>query len=287
MTRPVRGLLFTALLLAACGSSTDADAPGRDAGAPAITLPPAWTATPSHTPSPAAPTATPSPSPEAGKPTPAMAFETPRPTVVLPPAQQVTAVPATPDLAGWQEVRSETASFWLPTSYAVADLGEFGDLMGLLLAAFGEGLVGAFDELIPTAEGMLPTVTPFSMEEVQAAFDIDFLLAADETAQASVILIGQPLLAPTTIEALMAEAVATASDPVEVLRYEVIEGGRYASARSTVQVRNAETGAVGYQLVYVFLHGPRAWALTYAAEAARFDSLLPIFERSARSFEAR
>jgi hypothetical protein len=41
------------------------------------------------------------------------------------------------------------------------------------------------------------------------------------------------------------------------------------------------------QLIYVFLHGERAWTISYQAETAAFEGLLPIFERSAQSFVAR
>lgn len=273
MHRSLWTLILPALLIAACAPGA---APDPAPSGPAVTLPPAWTPTPTFTPAPATATATA---------TPGSGFETDRPAVVLPPAEVVPAPAGAPDLAGWQRIDSTTASFWLPPSFEVADLGGFGDLMALMMAGMMEGMMEAFGELAPTTEG--PAPTPPSLEELREAMGFDFLIAADEAAEAFVVLIGHPLQGPADLDALMVEAVGSTQGELAVERYEVYEGGRYLSARSTVRVRNSETGLLGAQLVYVFVEGERVWSLTYAADAEDFEALRPLFERSAHSFEAR
>jgi len=59
----------------------------------------------------------------------------------------------------------------------------------------------------------------------------------------------------------------------------------YPMARLVVTSVDAESGRTSRQLVYVFVIDKRAWSLTYVAPAERFEELLPLFEKSAASFE--
>jgi hypothetical protein len=205
--------------------------------------------------------------------------------VVLPPALFVTPLPASDLPAGWHEIQSETASFWLPESYAVAELSEFGDLLEMMMVAMIQGFGDAFSSMV-TAEPGAPTPTPLSMEEMQSAFDIDLLMAIDGDTQAVAFLLGEPLEAGTTLESQMASAIDGIKGPVQVQSYEVLIGSRYETARAIVKSWDVETGTQMSQLVYVFLTSRRAYSISYNTEATRFEELLPTFEQSAQSFEA-
>jgi hypothetical protein len=122
---------------------------------------------------------------------------------------------------------------------------------------------------------------------MQAAFKIDLLMALDESVKAAVFLLGEPVQSGTTLESQMASAIESVEGPAEVLRHEVVIGSPYLTARAFVRTSDIESGRSVSQLIYVFLHGERAWTISYQAETAAFEGLLPIFERSAQSFVAR
>src|SRR3990172_1729770 len=83
-----------------------------------VTLPPAWTATPSATIVPA--TATPSP-------TPPPAVLAARQTAAPWPPLEVVAVGAGSDLTDWQTIEFESGSFRVPPTFAEVDRGGFDD----------------------------------------------------------------------------------------------------------------------------------------------------------------
>jgi len=290
--KTTRLTLLFALLLSACSGL--GDLPALQQPAPTLltfpTLPPTWTPAPTTTPAPPTLTSTPRPSATA---LPATATVMPlldgtpaSPGVVLPPVLYITPLPASDLPAGWHEIQSETASFWLPESYAVADLGEFGDLMEMMMVAMVQGFGEAFSSMV-TAEPGAPTPTPLSLDELRGAFDIDLLLAIDGDTQAAAFLLSEPLEAGTTLESQMAATIDGIEGSAQVQSYEVLIGSRYETARAIVKSWDVETGTQMSQLVYVFLNGKRAYSLSYNTEAARFAELLPIFERSAQSFVAK
>jgi hypothetical protein len=186
-------------------------------------------------------------------------------------------------LTGWHEIKSETASFWLPETFVVADLGGFGDLMELMMVGFTQGMLEAFSARV-TVEPGAPAPTALSVEEMQAAFNIDLLMAVDETLQAAVFLSGEPSQPGTTLDSQIASAIDNIEGSPEIVSYEVYIGGQYETARAVVQSWNIESGAQVKQLIYVFLRGERAWTISYQSEPSKFDELLPIFERSAQTF---
>src|SRR3990170_36105 len=83
-----------------------------------VTLPPAWTATPSETLIPA--TATPSPTPHP-------AVLAARQTAALWPPLEVIAVGAGSDLTDWQTIEFDSGSLRVPPTFAELDRGAFDD----------------------------------------------------------------------------------------------------------------------------------------------------------------
>jgi len=281
-SRLAASLSLFSLSAFACGV-LPAAAPAADPGAGpagAITLPPAWTDTPS--PTVALPTETPTATP--------LPTEAPRQLqttqgVPLPTAVVVTLAGEDPDLAGLKRIDTKSAFFFVPESYQVIDMGEMGEAMVLLMQVLAEGMVEAFAGLVTPAPG--ETVTPPALDEMTASMQFDLLMAADAAGESAVFLVGEPRPAAADLQTMLLKAIEDNQNEVLVERTELIYGGRYPMARALLQVRDLESGQRSRQALYLIAGGERLWTLSYQSDPEPFDALLPIFERSARSLQGQ
>ena len=281
-SRRAASLCLVSLSAFACGV-LPAAVPAADSGAgpaEAITLPPAWTDTPS--PTIALPTETPTAT--------ALPTEVPRQLqttqgIPLPTAVVVTLAGEAPDLAGLKRIEAKSAFFFVPESYQVVDMGEMGEAMVLLMQVFAEGMVEAFASLVTPAPG--ETATPVSLDEMSASLQFDLLMAADAAGGSAVFLVGEPRPEAADLQTMLLKAIDDNKNEVLVERTELIYGGRYPMARARLQVRDVESGQRSRQALYLIAGSDRLWTLSYQAEPDQFDGLLPVFERSALSLQAQ
>jgi hypothetical protein len=268
------GLLILAALVSACsgasialplGATPQAATPDR------VTLPPAWTATPSQTLVPATPTATSTPNPN---------VLAARQTATLWPTLHVVAVGGGTDSSEWKRIEFETASFLVPPTFEVADMGGFDDVIVLFMQAFAGGLVEMMEGMVTPAPGEA-TPTPISLDELDSAFDFDFLMAAEPGGEAAVFLVGEPLPQGFDLESMMTEAVGSVQGEVEVVSREVVGGAPRDTGRVFLRLRDPAKGTTEDQVMYVIVDGERAWTLAY--QARDFEAMLPLFETSALS----
>ena len=261
------------LLSGSCGARAETQTPEAP-GPIGITLPPAWTATPTATVLP--PTGTPTPT--------SIPKESPREMVgtlgtPLPTAIVLIAAPETTDRTSWKRVDVESAFFLLPASYEVVDMGPMGEAMVALMEVFAKGMVEAFSSLVTPEAGATPTPPFAELED----FSIDLLMAANPNGESAVFLVGEPRPENADLQTMLVKAVDDINGKTEVLSTELIEGHAYPMARAIVRVRDSETGKLSQQALYVILHGPRAWTLSCQSLTRDFESLLPVFDSVARS----
>jgi len=269
---PVLGLAAF-VVLAGCGSPPPAISDASPTIAVGITLPPAWTDTP--TPSPAPPTETPTPTLR-----PAVAAA--RQTATTWPPIEIVAVGAGADTATWERVDFGSGSFLLPDGFEVADLRGVDDVIVLFLQAFANDMVSFTPEVATPAPGT-PTSTPIPLDELQSAFDIDVLVAADRRAQTVMSLVGAPLPPGFDLEAILTEAVGRVQGEVQVIGREIVGGAPRPTARAFLLVGDPDSGQIEDQAIYVALEGSRAWTLSF--QAGDFAEMEPIFETIALSLQ--
>jgi hypothetical protein len=264
--------LAIALALAGCGTAPPTVAPTATATlAPAIDLPPAWTSTPSLTPAPATPTVTPTLHPAA--------FAA-RETAAFWPPIEVVAVGAGADSSAWRSIGFETGSMLVPPTFEVADLGGFDQVIVAFMRAFSSGLVQAMNE----GEALFPgeaTATPLALDDLDSAFDFDFLMAGDSAGDAVLFLIGEPLPDGYDLETMMTHAVGSVQGEVEIVNREFVGGAPRATGRVFLQVTDPRSGTTEDEVIYVIVEGDRAWTLVF--QARDFEAMLPTFETSALS----
>jgi hypothetical protein len=236
-----------------------------------VSLPAAWTATPSETIVPA--TATPSPTPPA-------AVLAARQTAALWPPLEVVAVGAGSDLTDWQTIEFGTGSFRVPPTFAEVDRGGFDDGIVLFMQTFADRLVEVMQGSTTPVPGAA-TPTPISLDELDSAFDFDFLVAADPGGEATVFLVGVPLPEGFDLESMMTEAVGSVPGEVEVVSREIVGGAPRDTGRAFLRIRHPGSGTTEDEVMYVIVEGDRAWTLSFRARD--FEAMLPAFETSALS----
>jgi hypothetical protein len=249
-----------------------------DTALPGLTLPPEWTATPTITPRPI--TATPTGQPAStSRPVASASSRTPAPTL-----PNATAAPNELDISNWLRIDTGHAYFWLPAAYQVADLGGLGDLMKLFMVALVQGLSQGFQDMV--GEGTPgPTPTMVSMEELQAGFDIDFLMAADKNLGAAVFVVGEPAQQSLNLADQLEDALRGIKGTTEVLSRHAIANTEYPTARAIVIVRDIESGDVTQQAVYLIQADDRLYTFSYQTTPTDFENLWPVFERSIATFQ--
>ena len=280
--RTIGWIAICSILLTACGAVVQVNPVMNEVqSAPVETatqvqLPPTWTPEPTRTAAPATPTAD-IPTAEATKPgsTPIIQY-TPLVTQVITPA------PVDTNWSGWQWVEGKHARFRIPNSYEIMDLGEgFGGLFALFTMAFTEGFSEMFEGL--GMEGS-EEIQPIPEEELEAAFDFDFIMAMESDMITSAFLVSEPLDGTKTMDSLLKEAVAGVDGSARLVAIEHIEDAPYTMSRAFVETRDPETGMRGKQVAYVIISGDRAYTVSYQTSLEKFDAELPTFEKSVSSF---
>jgi len=265
-------LLIAAAATSCSGGVTLPEAATREVATPErVTLPPAWTATPSATFVPA--TATPSP-------TSPPAVLAARQTAALWPPIEVVAVGAGSDLTDWQTVKFETGSFLLPPTFALIDSGSFDDAIVRFMQAFTGELVEVIEGMMTPVPGEA-TPTPISLVDLDSDFGFDFLVAADPGGEASVFLVGAPLPEGFDLESMMTEAVGSVPGEVEVVSREIVGGAPRDTGRAFLRVRDPGSGTTEDEVIYVIVEGDRAWTLSF--QARDIEAMFPAFETAALS----
>ncbi len=191
-------------------------------------------------------------------------------------------------IVGWQRVEGATATFLLPTTFEVLDMGsEFGMLMAAMMTGMMEGMVGLANDLGESFGADPITPTPLDMSELEDAFNIDFVLATQADHKTSAFLFSEPLEEPSTLEEQVEATLVEQDNPVEIVSAHRLVGTTYETARLQLKATDQETGERGQVLIYVILLEDRVYQLGYTAEDALFNALLPTFEASAASFQLK
>jgi hypothetical protein len=265
--------------LAACSGVSSAPpieiaAPRSEAMLESVEFPPTWTPTsvPTQVPATETPQASTNPA-------------TPELSSSLPALNAATPVPASMSIASWQKVEGATAAFYLPSSFEVLDMGsEFGLIMAALMTGLMEGMVDMANEL-GEEFGVDPiTPTPMDMSELEAAFNIDFVLAMEGDQKTSAFLFSEPLEEATSLEGQMQATLDEQENPFEVLSMDRVMDSPYETGRMNLRAIDSESGEPGYVLIYIILLDDRVYQLGYTTPVDRFEELLPIFETSASTF---
>ncbi len=266
-------LLASCLVIAGCSlpSVTPAGPPIPENDALAnpdtgLALPPAWTDTPSPTIAP--PTLTPTATPPFG-------------------LEWATPVPAETAFDGWVRLESKRAALWLPPGFEVADLGEFGEVMALMMYAMTEAMGEMAGELAAVFASPVPgrpTPTLVSLEELQETFLFDLVMAGSEVDEAALFLVGEPPKEGADLGAAIQGTLDGFQGEHTVESQHAITDQPYPAARLVVSSMDAESGRSGRHLIYVYVIETRVWSLNFVAPEDRFDAFLPLFERSAASF---
>ena len=281
--RNIIGISVIGLMVLSACALTPADLSSHETGAnlqdppqAAATLPPMWTPTNTQP-----PVSTPTES-LAG------AQETAQPLDLdsLVPVEIVTPFPHSGDITGWQRVETKLATFWLPGSYEVFDLGDgFGELFGDFFEDFAVGMGELFGELSSELGGDGATPEPLNLDDLNSAFEFDFIIATDEDLLTSAFLISQPLEPGTDLDYHLHNALNGIEGDYTLLSLQAIEGAKYEMGRAMLEMQDPETQMMGNMLMYVILGKDNVWTLSYQTASEKFEQLLPTFEKSADSFE--
>ena len=267
-------LSLSTFCLAACsmGSPIPQDDPGARDRSPAIDaveLPAVWTPTMSPTP------------PATTESSQSMTSSAPDHLDLV----ASTPIPASLPTTTWQKVEGATASFMLPTSFEVLDMGsEFGMLMAALITGLMEGMMEVAVELGEELGAAPITPTPMDLSDVEAAFNIDFVLAMEDDQKTSAFLFSEPLEEPPSLEEQMQAVLDDQDNPIEIIALERVMNTAFETGRLSLLATDPETGERGQLLIYVILLPDRMYQLGYATEVELFDEALAIFETSASTF---
>ena len=283
--RNIIGTSFFGLIVLSACALTPADVSSQetmsniqDPPQAAATLPPMWT--PTNTQPPVS-TRTESLSP-------AQEIAQPLDLGSLIPVEIVTPLPHSGDIAGWQRVETKLATFWLPASYEIIDLGDgFGELFGAFFEDFAVGMGELVGELTSELSGDGATPEPLNLDDLNSAFEFDFLIATDEDLLTSAFLISQPREQGTDLDYHLHDALNGIEGDFKLLSLQAIEGAKYEMGRALLEVHDPELQMMGKMLIYVILGKDNVWTLSYQTASEKFDQLLPTFEKSADSFEIK
>lgn len=269
------------LTLTACRAGGQSALPLTSTSRPATVtplqdLPDTWTPQPTATPSPTSPaTATSLP------PTPTLTetISTPEITPSLPAMTpvQVTHLPHSGIPANWQQVEAETASFSLPPYLKVLDMGsELGEMMRLLMAGFIEGFSDLAEEM-GQEFGATPQATP-DLSELDDLPAFDLVMAMAEDQQVVMMMTGEEMEEPVSLEESLNEALSNVDVEFELLRKEIISDAPLDTARVFLTVEDDEQGK-GKQVIYVIHQDNMRWSFYFASPLATFADYSSDFEK--------
>ncbi len=239
---------------------------------PLANLPDTWTPQPTFTPSPTSPTPLPH------SPTPSQTISTLKITSSLPAMTpvRVTHAPQVEIPAEWQRVEAETISFRLPPYLEVMDLGSgMGELFQLFIQGFAEGFSDVAEEL-GQEFGATPQSTPdLSQLDDLPAFDL--VMALDETQLVAMMMTGEEMEEPVSLEESLNEALSNVDTDFELLRKEIVDNAPQPTARVFLTVDDEEEGK-GKQVLYVIQEGDMRWTFYFASALETFPDYKPDFE---------
>ncbi len=198
------------------------------------------------------------------------------------------ATPVSPQLPinTWQRVEGATATFMLPQSFEVLDMGsEFGVLMAALMTGLMESMVEVASEIGEEFGATPISPTPFDTTDLESAFNLDFVLAMQADQKTSAFLFSEPLEEPSTLEEQVEAILDEQENASEIVSIDEIIESRQETARLHLIATDGETGERGHVLIYVILLNERVYQLGYTTDFERFEELLPIFEASASTFQ--
>ncbi len=145
----------------------------------------------------------------------------------LVPVEIVTPLPHSSDIAGWQRVETKLATFWLPGSYEIIDLGDgFGELFGAFFEDFAMGMGELVGELSSELGGDGATPEPLNLDDLNSTFEFDFILATDEDLLTGAFLISQPLEQGTDLNTHLHDALNGIEGDFTLISLQAIEGGK-------------------------------------------------------------
>ncbi len=113
----------------------------------------------------------------------------------------------------------------------------------------------------------------------------DFVVVGSTSEESALFMVGDPPKEGVDLGTAIEGALDGFECDYTVETQHAISDRPYPMARLVVTSVDVESGRTSRQLVYVFVIDERAWSLTYVAPADRFEELLPLFEKSAASFE--
>lgn len=281
MNRPLACSVVTlmAALVSSCSGAVVAPPQGATPQVPTpdrVTLPPAWTATPTVPTIPATPTPSPTSHP---------AVLAARQTATAWPTLRVVAVGAGADSTGWERLEFPTGSLLVPTTFEPIDSRRVDDAITSFMQALAASLVEAMPaQGTPSPGG--PTPTALSLEGLTSAFGFDFLVAEDAVDPLTVFVVGGPLPEGLDLETMMTEAAGLLQGEVEITGREIVGGAPRSTGRVFVRLFDRARGTTEDRAIYVILEGDQAWVISYRAlDFEPFGDMLPAFETSALSLE--
>ena len=289
-TRTMILFTFTLLLtLTACGTGDQSAPPLTLTPRPATVtplqdLPDTWTPQPTATPSPTSPaTATPLPPSPTLTETISSSEITPSLSAMTP--VQVTQLSHSGIPANWQQVEAETASFSLPPYLKVLDMGSgMGEMMRLLMAGFIEGFSDMAEE-IGQEFGATPQAT-LDLSELDDLPAFDLVMAMDENQLVVMMMTGEELEEPPTIEQSLNEALGNVDAEYELIRKEIVTDAPQPTARVFLTVDDEVQGK-GKQVLYVLHKDNMRWTFYFAAPLDTFEDHLPDFEQVINSLDTQ
>jgi hypothetical protein len=173
----------------------------------------------------------------------------------------------------------------LPTSFKVLDMGsEFGILMAALMTGLMEGMLEVASDLGEELGADPITPAPIDRGEVEAAFNIDFVLAMQDDEKTVAFLFSEPLEQSSSLEEQMQATLDEQDNPIEVVSIDRVIDSNYETGRMSLLATDSETGERGHVLIYIILLSDRVYQLGFTTTVDRYEEMSSIFETSASTF---
>ncbi|HMK08615.1 MAG TPA: hypothetical protein VK449_06240 [Anaerolineales bacterium] len=269
--RPALALgLLPLTLLTSCGGAPAAPQarPTATTGLVRLTLPPAWTETPTVTLVPPTATATPT--------VPAAVLAA-RQTATAWPTLHVVAVGGGVDPSTWQRFDFGDGSVLLPPSFAEQDLRRLDTAVETSLRSYAAGLAAQANAVTTPVSGQ---PTPSSLDDL-AASGFHFAAARDRAAAADLFIVSGPVPSGFDGETLMTRAFGSLAGEAEVNGRETIGGAPLPTVRLHATLYDRNRGTIEPRVYYITIVGDRMWTLIFRARD--FEDSQSLFETSALS----
>jgi hypothetical protein len=180
--------------------------------------------------------------------------------------------PTAPPIPGWEKFEGGGVELWLPQSY------QGGDLSGKNLEVIVEGIRTLGPDFEKVAQVIERNPSAFAIFAVDSE-------VGDSGTFTNMNVVGERV--PSAVRTSTYLDILAKKLPRQ---YRVVE-------RGIVQLDHHEAGRLVLEIeiqgmhiknvMYAIRSGSTVWALTYGTGAEEFDQRLPVFEQSARTFNAR